>query len=97
MNIQIFNLVDSSKLKNIDKNLSIPSPLYYENGKNSKNLNTIVTNFSCNKNDNCIDKNIFSCLVDNIKPTKQENKNYSKQITRRRNRKQNSTRKTSKK
>ena len=94
MNINIFNLIESSKLKNIDKNLSVPSALYYKGqNQNSKNLNNIVTNFTCNKNECCIDRYLYTTLLNNIKPNKEENK----KMTRRRNKKNRSTRKSSKK
>ena len=97
MNIQIFNLSNSDKLKNIDKNLSIPSVLYYQSSDTNKHLNDIITNFRCNKNNCCIDKNIYNSLIENVKPNKKEHNNYNKQMTKRRNKKYNSTRKTSKK
>tara|TARA_B100000902_G_scaffold389513_1_gene436792 strand:- start:6147 stop:6455 length:309 start_codon:yes stop_codon:yes gene_type:complete len=97
MNIQIFNLIESNKIQKLDKNLSIPSVLHYQSHHNTKNLNNIISNFTCNKKDYCIDKNLYTCLLNNIKPNKEENKSYTKQMTKRKNKKHKSTRKTSKK
>lgn len=97
MNIQVFNLIDKNKLKNLDKNLSIPSILHYQTTNTNNKLNNILSNFTCNKHNCCIDKNLYNTLVDNIKPDKEDNKKYYKQNTKRRNKKYKSTRKTSKK
>ena len=113
MNIQIYNLSSANKIKDIGKNLSIPSVLYYSsssnngnndnNGNNSNNttskksLENIVHKFTCDSKTCCIDKDLYQKLVDNIQPSKKENRKYNRKLSRRRSKKYRSVQKSKKK
>ena len=113
MNIQIYNLSNANKIKDIGKNLSIPSVLYYSstcnNGNNGNNGNTgnnttskkglenIVHKFTCDSKTCCIDKDLYQKLVDNIQPSKKENRKYNRKLSKRRNIKYKNLQKSRKK
>lgn len=112
MNIQIYNLSNDNKIKDIGKNLSIPSVLYYSsngnnnNGNNTncinntiskKSLENIVHKFTCDSKTCCIDKDLYQKLVDNIQPSKKENIKYNRKLSRRRSKKYKSVQKSRKK
>ena len=110
MNIQIYNLSSANKIKDIGKNLSIPSVLYYtsacnnsnhtsntNNGTSKKGLENIVHKFTCDSKTCCIDKDLYQKLVDNIQPSKKENRKYNKKLSRRRSKKYKSVQKSRKK
>ena len=107
MNIQIYNLSSANKIKDIGKNLSIPSVLYYSsscnNGNNDNNttsrkgLENIVHKFTCDSKTCCIDKDLYQKLVDNIQPSKKENRKYNRKLSRRRSKKYRSVQKSRKK
>lgn len=96
MNLQIINLTDSNKLKDLGKNLSIPSVFYYKSKKENKSVSDLVNNFTCNKDTCCIDLNVYKNLLDNIKANKTEMKQYNKKLTRRKSKKYKSMRKSKK-
>ena len=104
MNIQIYNLSNANKIKDIGKNLSIPSVLYYSstcnNGNNTtskKGLENIVHKFTCDSKTCCIDKDLYQKLVDNIQPSKKENRKYNRKLSKRRNIKYKNLQKSRKK
>lgn len=104
MNIQIYNLSSANKIKDIGKNLSIPSVLYYtsacnntNNGTSKKGLENIINKFTCDNKSCCIDKDLYQKLVDNIQPSKKENRKYNRKLSRRRSKKYRSVQKTKKK
>ena len=90
INIQISNLADNKKMKDIG-NLSIPSALYYRKDNNNcdntldtvNSLNNIVNDFSCRKHECCVDKDIYYLMVDNIRITKPHTVKYNKRKSRR--------------
>ena len=96
MNIQIINFTESNKLKDLDKNLSIPLPLFYKQDKNKNGSENNITNFTCDKKNCCIDKTLYNNLINNIKLNKFEKNKFSRKMTKRTNKNYKSTRKTSK-
>ena len=107
MNIQIYNLSNANKIKDIGKNLSIPSVLYYtsscnntsntNNGTSKKGLENIINKFTCDNKSCCIDKDLYQKLVDNIQPSKKENRKYNRKLSKRRNIKYKNMQKSRKK
>lgn len=110
MNIQIYNLASVNKIKDVGKNLSIPSVLYYSsspnNGNNTncvnnttskKTLENIINKFTCDNKTCCIDKDLYQKLIDNVQPSKKENRKYNRKLSRRRSKKYRSVQKSKKK
>ncbi len=96
MNIQIINLCNDSKLKDLSKNLSLPSAFYYKNRENNR-LENILDNFTCKDNKCSIDKGVYEILLKNIKPSDNETKTHSKKLTRKKSKKYKNMQKSRKK
>lgn len=96
MNIQIINLSNDSKLKELSKNLCLPSAFYYKN-KEKNLLENILDNFTCKNNKCSIDKGVYEILLKNIKPSDNDTKNHNKKLSRKRSRKYKNVQKSRKK